>query len=110
MPTVTGPRPPPSIVVTPDAIASSHRPAESKWTWTSMRAGGRNHALGRTHVGVGAHNHVLVDAVHGLRVTRLADPGDAAIFDADVALDDPEHRIDQHYVGDDEIERSVRQP
>ena len=32
MPTVTGPRPPPSIVVIPLEIASSHSPALSKWT------------------------------------------------------------------------------
>ncbi len=36
MPTVTGPSPPPIRVVIPAEIASSHSPALSKWTCTSI--------------------------------------------------------------------------
>ena len=46
------------------------------------------------------------DAVHDRRVAGLADADDAAVLDADVALDDAEHRIDHHGVADHHVERA----
>ena len=108
MPTVTGPRPPPSIVVIPEAIASSHRPAESKWTCTSIApAVAIIPSAERTSV-LAPTTMPGVDAVHDLRVAGLADAGDAAVLDPDVALDDPEHRVDHEHVRDHEVERALR--
>ena len=108
MPTVTGPSPPPIIVVTPDAIASSHRPAESKWTCTSIApAVAIIPSAERTSV-FAPTTMSRIDAVHRLRVARLADAGDPAVLDPDVALDDPDHGIDHQHVGDHEVERAIR--
>ena len=56
------------------------------------RACGGDHPLGRPDIGVRADDHPCIDAVHRLRVARLADPDDPAVLDADVALDDPRAR------------------
>ncbi len=72
-----------------------------------QRARGRDHPLARAHVRVRPDHEARVDAVHRLRVAGLADPGDAAVLDADVALDDALHRVDHEHVRDHEVERAV---
>src|SRR5689334_19068435 len=46
--------------------------------------------------------------VHGFGVSRLADPRDPTVPHADIAFYDPEERVDEDGVCDDEIESTVR--
>src|SRR5262245_26355307 len=63
-------------------------------------AGGDDHALAGDHLGAGADGNR--DAGLDVRIARLADPPDAAVLDADVALDDP-RMVDDERVGNDGI-------
>ena len=73
-PTVTGPSPPPSMVVTPAEIASSQRPGAVEVDVDVDAAGRDDVAFGAAHVRVRADDQVRVDAVHDVGVARLADP------------------------------------
>src|SRR5205085_3930046 len=70
-------------------------------------AGGGDHPLRRADVGRGADREAGRDAVHDLRVAGLADPGDAAVLDPDVRLDDALDGVDHQRVRDHEVERAV---
>ena len=52
-------------------------------------------------------DQTVVDAALRVRVPCLADPGDAPVAHAEVALHDAEDRIEDHDVGEDEIERAA---
>ena len=62
-------------------------------------------AFGVAHRCRRATEQVLVDAVHDRRIAGLADADDAALFDADVAFYDTQHRVDDDGVGDQHVER-----
>ena len=66
----------------------------------------RDHAFGIAHRGGGADDQLRMHAVHGRRVAGLADGDDLAVLDADVALDDAEHRIDHERVAEQHVERA----
>ena len=103
---VAGPVPPPSRVVTPLAIASSTCCGQIMWMWRVDPAGGDDHPLAGDDVRAGADDQARIDPVEDVRITRLADPGDPPVLDADIGLDHPPV-IDDQGVGDDEIERVV---
>ena len=71
-------------------------------------AGRGDHVLAGDDLGAGADDEARRDAVHDVRVARLADGDDAAVLDADVALDDAEHRVDDDDAGDHRVRRAVR--
>ena len=48
-----------------------------------------------------------IDAVHDRRIAGLSDADDAAVADAKVAFDDPDHRIDDDDVAQQEIQRAL---
>src|SRR6202007_932111 len=52
--------------------------------------------------------HLLVHAVHGLRIARLSDTGNSPVLDPDVALDDSQHRVDHENVRDDKVQSAIR--
>ena len=68
---VAGPVPPPSIVVTPLASASSICCGQMKWMCDIDAAGRHDHAFARDHLGGGADGdrHARLD----VRIARLAD-------------------------------------
>ena len=69
-------------------------------------AGRGDHAFGIAHRGCGADDQVRMHAVHGRRVAGLADADDLAVLDADIALDDAEHRIDHQRIAEKHVERA----
>ena len=95
IPTVIGPSEPPIIVVIPLPMACSHRPALSKCTCTSMAPGVAISPSQSRTVVAGADDQARIDAVHDRRIAGLADADDAAVPDAEIAFDDPEHGIDE---------------
>ena len=94
--------PPPIIVVTPDMSASSICCGQMKWMCGRSRPPVDDQALARDDLGARADDHP--GAGLDIGVAGLADPGDAAVFDADVGLDDARAVEDQR-VGDDGIDR-----
>lgn len=106
IPTVTGPRPPPIIVVIPLDMASSTSPALSKCTCTSM-APAVAIMPSPARISVPAPMIRSVDAGHRSRVPRLPDAGNAAVPDTDVGLADSQYGVDDQDVGDDEVQRAV---
>ncbi len=68
-------------------------------------AGRHDQVFAGDHLGGGAHHQLGVDSCHGVRIARLADLDDAAIRDADIALDDAPV-VDDQRIGDDQIERA----
>ena len=74
---VAGPVPPPIMVVTPDASASSTCCGQMKWICAVDAAGGQDLALAGDDLGARADDDV--DAGLHVRIARLADLGDAAV-------------------------------
>jgi hypothetical protein len=66
----------------------------------------RDHAFRIAHHGGRADDQLRMHAVHGRGVAGLADGDDLAVLDADVALDDAEHRIDHERVAEQHVERA----
>ena len=108
MPTVIGPSEPPSMVVMPEAMACSTSARGIEMDMDVDRPGGGDQALAVAHRGRRADDQVGIDAVHDRRVAGLAEADDPAVLDAEVALDDAEHRIDDDDVADQHVERAVR--
>ncbi len=106
MPTVIGPSEPPIMVVRPDEMACWQSWAESKCTWTSMPPGVAIRPSASRTVVAAPTTSFGCDAVHGRGVAGLADGDDLAVLDADVALDDAEHRIDHERVAEQHVERA----
>ena len=48
------------------------------------------------------------DAIHCVRIARLADAADATIFDADVSLHHTLDRVDDRHIGDHEVGCAAR--
>jgi hypothetical protein len=71
-------------------------------------AGGDDAAFAGDDLG-GGDPMVMVMPSLEQRVARVADANDAAVFDADVRLDDAVGGIEDEGVGDDEIEDSASQ-
>mmetsp|Transcript_27539 Transcript_27539/g.88408 ORF Transcript_27539/g.88408 Transcript_27539/m.88408 type:complete len:610 (+) Transcript_27539:297-2126(+) len=71
-------------------------------------AGGDNHLFARDSFGRHAGRHARRDALHRVRVARLADADDARPLDPDVRLDHPQRRVDDERVRDDHVERVGR--
>lgn len=46
-------------------------------------------------------------AVHDRRIAGLAEAGDPSLADAEVALHDAEHRIDEHDIAEQHVERAL---
>ncbi len=69
--------------------------------------GGEDQVVARDRIGGQAAFEPGCDAVHHLRVARLADGADAAVLDADVGLHDAEDRVDDGHVGDHEVRRAA---
>ena len=67
-------------------------------------ARGCDQALGIAYRGRRTADEILVHPVHGRRVARLADAGDAAVLDADIALDDAEDRIDEQRIAQQHVQ------
>ena len=62
------------------------------------------------HDGLGVRPDGQLDPVADARVAGAADPDDPSVLDADVRLEDPEHRIDDERAGKDRIELRRRRP
>ena len=94
MPTVIGPSEPPSIVVMPrrDGVLAQARGVEMHVHVDG--AGGGDQPFAVAHRGGRGDDQARVDAVHDGGIAGLADADDAAVLDAEVALDDAEHRVD----------------
>src|ERR1700682_2323640 len=54
------------------------------------------------------YDQARIDAVHDGGIAGLADPDDAAMADAEIALDDPDDGIDHDDVAQQEIQRALR--
>ena len=67
----------------------------------------QNQMLARNGIGRGARHQIGMHPVHGVRITGLADAGDLAVLDAHVGLHHAQHRVDDRYIGNHEIERSL---
>ena len=106
MPTVIGPSEPPIMVVMPELMACSQSWAESKCTCTSMPPGVAIMPFGIAHRGGRADDQVRMHAVHRRGVAGFADADDLAVLDADIALDDAEHRIDHQRIAQQHVERA----
>ena len=100
-----GPVPPPSMVVTPEASASSICCGQMKWMWRVDRAGGDDHPLAGDDLGARADDDVHARLHVG--VAGLADGGDAAAAQADVGFHDAPV-VDDHRVGDHAVDRVLR--
>ena len=74
---VAGPVPPPSMVVTPEASASSTCCGQMKWIWRVDAAGGQDLAFAGDDFGARADDDV--DAGLDVGIAGLADAGDAAV-------------------------------
>src|SRR5436305_1940539 len=68
-------------------------------------AGRRDQALGRHEAGIAAHDQRWV--VDDVGIAGPAHADDSTVFDADVALDDSEHRIEHEHAGDDQVELGI---
>ena len=65
-----------------------------------------DHAFGIAHSGCRADDQVRMHTVHRRRVAGFADADDFPVLDADVALDDAEHRIDHQRIAQKHVERA----
>ena len=63
-------------------------------------------AFAVAHRGAGADDQPRVNPVHHRRVAGLAETGDPAVPQAEVAFNDAQHRIDQHDVAQQHIQRA----
>ena len=66
--------------------------------------GGEDEALAGDGLGGHPDDHALGDAGHHVRISGLSDPGDAAVLDPDVGLEDA-GPVDHQRIGDDAVER-----
>src|ERR1700720_1658096 len=105
MPTVIGPSEPPIIVVMPELMACSHSGAVEMHVHVDA-ARRRDQAFAVAHRRRRPADQRRMDAVHDRRVAGFADGDDAAVLDAEIALDDAEHRIDQHGIAQQHVERA----
>ena len=64
----------------------------------------RDHAFGIAHRGGCSNDQISMHTVHRGRIAGLSDPDDFSILDADVALDDAEHRVDHQRIAQQHIE------
>src|SRR5271170_6541599 len=71
-------------------------------------AGGGDHPLAIAHRGGCRNDKPRIDPIHDGRVAGLAEADDAAVFDAEVALHNTDHRIDDQDVTEEKIERALR--
>ena len=71
------------------------------------RARRRDQPLAVAHRGAAGDDQAGIDAVHDGGIAGLAEADDAAMADAEVALDDPEHGIDDDDVAEQEIQRPL---
>ena len=62
--------------------------------------------LAVAHRGAAGDDQAGIDAIHDGGIAGLAEADDAAVTDAEVALDDPEHGIDNDDVAKQEIQRA----
>ena len=72
------------------------------------RARRRDQPFAVAHRGAAGDDQPGIDAVHDGGIAGLAEADDAAMADAEVALDDPEHGIDDDDIAEQEIQRPVR--
>ena len=70
-------------------------------------AGRGDQAFGVAHGGGRAADQLRMHAVHHRRVAGLADCDDTSILDSDIALHHAQHRVDDHRVGDEHVERAL---
>ena len=75
--------------------------------WLSMRARGDDQVFARDHLGGRAHHQFRIDAVHRVRIARLADLDDPAVANSDIAFDDAPV-VDDQRVGDHQIQNARR--
>mmetsp|Transcript_5452 Transcript_5452/g.16706 ORF Transcript_5452/g.16706 Transcript_5452/m.16706 type:complete len:276 (+) Transcript_5452:1246-2073(+) len=68
---------------------------------------GDDELLARDRVGGHARDHTRGDAIHAVRIARLADAHDARAFDANVRLHHTEDWVDNESVGDDGVQSIV---
>ena len=61
--------------------------------------------FGIAHRGRRADDQVRVNAVHRRGIAGFADADDLSVLDADIALDDAEHRIDHQRIAEQHVER-----
>ena len=101
---VAGPVPPPIIVVMPEAQRLVDLLRADEMDVAVDAAGGEDLALAGDDLGARADDDV--DARLHVRVAGLADPGDAAVRDPDVGLDDAPV-IDDQRVGDHGVDRAL---
>ena len=99
---VAEPVPPPISVVMPEATAVSICCGQMKWMWVSTPPADADLALAGDDLGARPDHQPGVDARLREGVARLADGDDAALPDADVALDDAPV-VDDHRVGDHQV-------
>ena len=71
-------------------------------------AGGCDEPLAVAHRGAGRDDQARVDPVHDRRVAGLAETDDTPVLDAEVALHDAEHGIDDEDVAEQEVEGPLR--
>ena len=67
----------------------------------------RDQPLAIAHRGAGGHDEPRIDPVHDRRVAGLADADDLAVADAEIALHDAEHGIDDEDVAEQKIEGAL---
>ncbi len=101
---VAGPVPPPTIVVMPDASASSTCCGQMKWMWLSTPPAVR--ILPSPAMTSVPGPMTMVDARLHVGIAGLADRGDAAVDDRDVGLDDAPV-VDDQRVGDDGVDGAL---
>jgi len=101
---VAGPVPPPTQEVIPLAMASGACCGLMKWMLRVDSARRQDQALSGDRLGGDTHHQPRRHARHGVGVSRLADPGDASVLDADVRFVDPGPVQDER-VGDHAVQR-----
>ena len=92
----------------PDAMACSHSPAEVEMDMHVDGAGRGDHAFAVAHRRRRRNDQARIDAVHDRGIAGLAEADDAAVFDAEIAFDDADDRIDDQNVAQEKIERALR--
>ncbi len=65
-----------------------------------------DHAFAISYRGPGRYDQARINPIHNRRVTGLADTHDAAVADAEIALDDSDHRIDHEDIAQQKIQRA----
>src|SRR5271169_2231067 len=71
-------------------------------------AGRGDHPLAIAHRGGCRNDKPRIDPIHDGRVAGLAEADDAAVFDAEVALDDTDHRVDDQNIAEKKVECALR--